>query len=46
MIYVAVSIVSFILGFWLASRSKDNISIGFGNQTITMVDGEIEKKKK
>ncbi len=44
MIYI-VGIVCFIAGFLLAALAKDNITIGFGNQTITMIDGEIVENK-
>lgn len=39
-------VVGFISGFAIAARFKDNINIGFGNQSITMIDGEIQKPKK
>ena len=45
MIYFIVGLICFIAGFWIASINKDNITIGFGNQTITMIDGEIQKEK-
>jgi hypothetical protein len=46
MIYFIVGLISFIAGFCLASISKDNITIRFGNQNVTMIDGEVIDKKK
>lgn len=45
MAYFIVGLVCFIVGFWVAARNKDNITIGFGNQTITTIDGVIQKDK-
>lgn len=45
MSYFIVGLVCFIAGFALAAMSKDNITIGFGNQTITQIDGETKIKK-
>jgi len=44
--YFIVGLVCFITGFCVAALTKDNINIGFGNQNITMIDGEIIDKKK
>jgi hypothetical protein len=44
--YFIVGLVCFIAGFCVAALTKDNINIGFGNQNITMIDGEIIDKKK
>ena len=46
MVYFIVGLVCFIAGFAIASLTKDNITIGFGNQNITMIDGEIVDKSK
>jgi hypothetical protein len=46
MVYFIVGLVCFIVGFVVAAVSKDNITIGFGNQNITMIDGEIVDKSK
>ena len=46
MMYFIVGAICFIAGFALAALSKDNITIGFGNQNITMVDGEMVDKSK
>jgi len=46
MMYFIVGLVCFIIGFVVAAVSKDNINIGFGNQNITMIDGEIVDKSK
>lgn len=46
MSYFIVGLVCFIAGFALAAMSKDNITIGFGNQTITQIDGETKVEKK
>jgi hypothetical protein len=39
--YIIVGIVSFVIGFVIAAKIKDNITIGFGNQIIN----NIEKNK-
>jgi len=39
--YIITGIVSFIIGFIIAARTKDNITFGFKNtitQTINIVD--------
>jgi hypothetical protein len=46
MMYFIVGLVCFVIGFVVAAVSKDNINIGFGNQNITMIDGEIVDKSK
>ena len=45
MSYFIVGLICFIVGFWIAARFKDNITIGFGNQTITTINGEVQKDK-
>ena len=44
--YFIVGLVCFIIGFVVAAVSKDNINIGFGNQNITIIDGEVQHPKK
>jgi hypothetical protein len=41
-----VGLVCFIIGFVVAAVLKDNINIGFGNQNITIIDGEVQHPKK
>jgi hypothetical protein len=35
--YIITGIVSFCVGFFVASLLKDNVNIGFGNKSITQV---------
>jgi hypothetical protein len=44
--YFIVGLVCFIIGFVVAAVSKDNITIGFGNQITTIIDGEVQHPKK
>ena len=37
--YILAIVIGFISGFCVAAFSKDNINIGFGNQTNTFIDG-------
>jgi len=46
MVYFIVGLVCFIVGFAIASLTKDNITIGFGNKNITMINGEVVDKSK
>ena len=43
--YFVVGAICFVAGFCLAAMFKDNITIGFGNQTITTIDGVVQKDK-
>ena len=46
--YILTAVISFAVGFIIAARTKDNITIGFGNQTTTQVckDGVLQDNKK
>jgi hypothetical protein len=47
--YITIAIISFIIGFVLAPTTKDNITIGFGNKTITQIyndNDEDDSKRK
>jgi len=44
--YILTGVISFVAGFIFAARFKDNINIGFGNQSITIIDGVEQKKRK
>ena len=44
MTYVIVGVVSWVFGFLVAARSKENITIGFGNQIINQTNKEKEEK--
>ena len=46
MMYFIVGFFCFVFGFWLASKIKGSINIGFGNQNITTIDGELKNKLK
>lgn len=43
--YIITGVVCFVAGFIVAAIGKDNITIGFGNQTITQIykDGELQE---
>ena len=36
--YIIVGIVSFVIGFVIAAKTKDNITIGVGNQIINTIE--------
>lgn len=41
---IVIGVVSFILGFIVASKTKDNVNIGFGNKSITQtyINGKLQ----
>ena len=41
--YIITSIVSFIIGIIVTSRFKDNVNIGFGNQSINIIENHSDK---
>jgi hypothetical protein len=43
MTYVIVGVVCWVFGFLVAARSKENITIGFGNQIINQTKEEEKK---
>jgi len=39
MYYIIIGILSFVLGFFIYSKNKNNITIGFSNKINQSIDG-------